>query len=427
MPNVPRSRTQNYGTANNFEVWAADKNGQPLSLAKPGSPKSMGTRTDKLWISSGHRAPYSRFIWNGGDFYKTTTEGQARPGSMSKFIPSNPGGAGWYSEGLCFPGAPDTSLPILPTFGAIRALMVPLGSVGWNRFRPGKPVASVSQFIGELRQLPKNPFRLAGLAVKAMSRAGGIRTAAGQDVVRRAIGDQYLNYSFGWRPFLSDLEKIANFDENLRHTMAQLRRDNGKTIRRGGLIESDTTTSSTSASGGATGYIDCPWSSAGGTRADRGTKTVITTESWRCWFSAGFVYHLPLENDPNSMARLKTYLRGGGDSFSTVWELTPWSWLADYFTNIGDVLENWEASRELALAAKYCYVMYHKEIIKTSEHTGWMTNANWGSWSGAASWVSRIELKARTWASPYGFGFTSGNLNNAQMANLGALGLSRRI
>jgi hypothetical protein len=246
--------------------------------------------------------------------------------------------------------------------------------------------------------------------------------------MRRAVGDQYLNYSFGWRPFLSDLEKIADFDNNLKNAMAQLRRDHGRTIRRGGLIESDTTSSAPyEESGGAFGFLDVPWASAGGTRADRGYKTVTTVTSWRCWFSAGFVYHLPREDDPNSMDRLRTYLKGGGISPSVVWELTPWSWLADYFTNIGDVLENWEASRELALAAKYCYVMYNKTYTKVSQHRAWMTNVNWGEWSGAASATSSYELKARTWASPYGFGFTSGNLNNSQKANLVALGLSRRI
>lgn len=429
MSLIPRTRTNDFGMGANYQVWAADKYGNKTSLAKAASPRTFGFQTDSLLISYGHRAPYSRAIWNGGDFYKTTKRIQHSPGSMGIFIPSNVGGPGWYSEGLSFPGSPNSGLPALPSYSAIRSIMVPLGSKGWNRFRPGKPIASVSQFIGELRQLPKNPFRLAGSTINSMARALRRNNRAGAvNEMRRAVGDHYLNYSFGWRPFLQDLEKIADFDSNLVAAMRQLRRDNGETIRRGGLIESDTTsTTPYEESGGATGYLDCPWSSAGGTRADRGYKTVTETTSWRCWFSAGFVYHLPHENDPENMDRLRTYLKGGGISPSTVWELTPWSWLADYYTNIGDVLENWEASRELALAAKYCYVMYNKTYTKTSHHRAWMTNVNWGQWSGAASSTSSYELKARTWASPYGLGFTNeGSLSNAQVANLQALGLSRR-
>jgi hypothetical protein len=429
MATVPRHRSFNYGSQDNYEVWSADKNGNPISLAKPGSPRSLGSQTDSLLISSGHRAPYQRFLWNGSDFYKVSKWQRQQAGSMSIFIPSNPGGPGWLSQGLAFPGAPAWGTPALPTYGSIRSVMVPLGTIGWNRFRPGKPVASVSQFIAELRQLPKNPFRLAAEALKRSRQAllGKDRGRA-VDVLRRHVGDQYLNWSFGWRPFLSDLEKIADFDNRLVAAMRQLRRDNGNTIRREGLIESDTSSTTVSESeGSASGFMDCPWSSAGGTRADRGYRTVTEVTQWRCWFSAGFVYHLPREDDPHSMDRLRTYLKGGGISPSVVWELTPWSWLADYFTNVGDVLENWEASRELALAAKYCYVMYEKTWRKTSAHRAWMTNVNWGQWSGSASAESGYKLKARTWASPYGLGFTSGNLNDSQKANLLALGLSRRI
>jgi hypothetical protein len=305
--------------------------------------------------------------------------------------------------------------------------MVPLGTKGWNRFKPGKPIASVSQFIGELRQLPKNPFRLAADMVKAMRRnmvAGNPGRAV--DELRRAVGDHYLNYSFGWRPFLADLEKIADYDQNLVRAMQQLRRDNGKTVRRSGTIESDTsTTSFRDNSGSSTGYMECPWWSGNSGASHR--EVTITTE-WRCWFSAGFVYHLPRESDANSLAPIHRYLRGGGINPSIVWELTPWSWLADYFTNVGDVLDNWEASRSLALAAKYCYVMYNKKVTVTSSHSSRMWKTSTGeSWSGSSSATSRQELKARTWASPYGLGFTSGNLNDSQKANLVALGMSRRI
>lgn len=429
MSTVPRHRSYNFGMVDNFEVYAADKDGNKLSLAKAGSPRSLGSATDSLLISFGHKAPYQRSIYNGSDFYKVSKWQRQSPGHMSIFIPSNPGGPGWFSEGLSFAGAPSWGTPLIPTYGSIRSVMIPMGTQGWNRFRPGKPVASVAQFIGELRDLPKNPFRIAANAFK-QARAAFIGNdhGRGASILKRAVGESYLNYSFGWRPFLSDLEKIANYDESLVNAMRQLRRDHGRTIRREGLIESDTTSPAPSEnSGGASGYLDCPWSSAGGTRADRGYKTVTEVTSWRCWFSAGFVYHLPREDDPNSMGRLRRYLLGGGVDPSVVWELTPWSWLADYYTNIGDILENWQASRELALAAKYCYVMYEKTWHKTSSHRAWMTNVNWGQWSGSATAESGYTLKARTWASPYGFGFTSGNLNNSQKANLVALGLSRRI
>jgi len=425
MPNVPRSRYQNYGTAPRRTVYGTITHPTGYSYSNGGEQVSLGGHTDALLISYGHKAPYARNIWNGGDFYTTQVGTQHTPGSMNVTNVYYSIGSyryAWRSTGNCFAtNVPPAAGGILG-YDAIRSIMVPLGTVGWNRFRPGKPTASVSQFIAELRQLPKNPFRLAAATAKAVRRFGA-NSARGVDEMRRAVGDQYLNYSFGWRPFLADLEKIADFDNSLASTMRQLRRDHGRTVRREGTVASDTTTTSFSqTSGSPIGYIDGPYTSggSGGSKRD-----VSTTTSWRCWFSAGFVYHLPREDDPNSMDRLRTYLKGGGISPSIVWELTPWSWLADYFTNIGNVLENWEASRELALAAKYCYVMYEREVRVTSSHTGWGNHS--GGWTCSGSWSSWSKMKARTWASPYGLGFTSGSLNDSQKANLAALGLSRRI
>lgn len=424
MSKVPSYRTSQYGSVKNFEAWLGTPTQPKQLLSKWGVSKDLGYRKDSLLVSSGHKAPYSRNIYNGGDFLTTRAEQLVSPGSVAGYF-QHAAQSGYYNEGLLFPLATPFVSMGFPSWTAIRSVMVPLGSKGWNRFRPGKPVASLAQFLGELRQLPKNPFRLAAATHRAM-RSAASRGKPGEavDVLRRAVGEQYLNYSFGWRPFLNDLEKIANFDENLVAAMRQLRRDHGATIRRGGTIESDHTVSSEVASQAGGGYLEFPyWSLSSGSSA----RTITTTVKWRAWFSAGFIYRLPREDDPTSMNRLRTYLAGGGISPSLVWELTPWSWLADYFTNIGDVLENWEASRELSLAAKYCYVMYEKETTTLSEHTGFLTNPNYGSWNGSATFKATTRLRARTAASAYGFGFTAGSLSDSQNANLIALGLSRRV
>jgi hypothetical protein len=123
------------------------------------------------------------------------------------------------------------------------------------------------------------------------------------------------------------------------------------------------------------------------------------------------------------MHNLREYLQGGGISPSVVWELTPWSWLADYFTNIGDVLENWEKSRAISLAARYAYVMYKRDVTVKSEHKVVLDTG----FEASMSHITRTITQARRGASAYGFGFTSGSLNNGQIANLVALGLSRRV
>lgn len=430
MASSPVTRYRHHGSALNRTVYYCDRNGNPTGVASAPTERSYGETYDALIVSQGNRAPYPRFSWNGGDFYKGSSWTQVNPASVSTFAPST-SSVRYRTEGLLFPSSvhvPNAKIP-LRGWGLMRTLMVPMGSLGWNRFRPGKPVASISQFIGELRDLPKNPFRLAAAAVReARASRHGLGSSRSIGIMKRAVGEQYLNYSFGWRPFLADLEKIVDFDDNFNAAMRQLRRDHGRTIRRGGTIASDTTSTTPSITmSNAQSFMDYAWSSAPGPGVSLGTKTVTESTTRRFWFSAGFVYSLPREDDPDSLGRLRTYLKGGGISPSVVWELTPWSWLADYYTNIGAVIENWEASRELHLAARYCYVMcsekYTKQIVTQTARTssnGWSHNAS-------ASVSHGYELKARLWAGPYGLGFTSGSLNNSQIANLVALGLSRRI
>lgn len=429
-PKSPVTRYINHGTAKNRQVFYCDRNGNPTGLASAASDRSLGGTYDALIVTQGNRAPYSRYSWNGGDFYKGSSHTTVYPASVNTFAPST-SSIRYRTEGLLFPGSTYVPNPKIPLrgWGLMRTLMVPMGTVGWNRFRPGKPIASLSQFIGELRDLPKNPFRLAASAVRdARASRGGLTGSRGVGILKRHVGEQYLNYSFGWRPFLADLEKIVDFDDNLVSTMRQLRRDEGQTIRRQGTIAADETTSTPSQTvSNRQAFMDYAWSSAPGPGIDFGSKTITERTTRRFWFSAGFVYHLPREDDPQNMDRLRSYLKGGGISPSVIWELTPWSWLADYYTNIGAVLENWEASRELHLAARYCYVMCNEKYTKEITMQTIQTSSNGWSHEASSSISHGYELKARLWAGPYGLGFTSGSLNNSQIANLVALGLSRRV
>lgn len=429
MSQVPRSKIRNFGYAKTPDSWRETKY-YPATTWTPdegsrslGVLKSLGYQTDSLLVSRGNPAPYGGRPQNGGDFLQKSYSYREEPARVSKLYFPWSGDNRWVNDnGYAFAANPVTTGQDLRTWSAIQALMVPMGSRGWNRFRPGKPIASLSQFIGELRELPKNPFRMAASMVRSMRATTSKARRA--DILRRSVGDHYLNWSFGWRPFLQDLEKIADFDDNLVATMRQLRRDNGQMIRRRGTIERGRSVSSSSETNGTPqGYFQ-PLADSGSGWSKRDVTTITT---FRYWFSAGFVYHLPVDGGRFDLRRLREYLKGGGISPSVVWELTPWSWLADYYTSIGDVLENWEAARELNLAAKYAYVMYRSETMVLSQHTRYSRFLSNYECQLEASVTTRATTKARIGASAYGFGFTSGSLNNSQIANLVALGLSRRV
>lgn len=422
---MPKSRTIRFGNGSGFRSrreWRAQSGPSYPWINDPWSTPSvydLGYRVEQLLLSQGNPAPYGSRPQNGGDFLTKSYERRMKPSRMNLLSESN-STLRWRNIGLIFPNNPGWLSGLDPrSWLSIKSTMIAMGTKGWNRFSPGSPIASLSQFIGELRQLPRDPFKMAREMVQSIRRARS--NTVGADILRRSVGDHYLNWSFGWRPFLQDLEKISQFNEELFRSLDQLYRDHGKVVRRRGTIESTSTTTVTVDNSGSTGgYMpQIATNKSGGSR-----RTVTTIVKDRYWFSAGFTFRMPNVNDSEAMSSLRQYLQGGGISPSVVWELTPWSWLADYFTSIGDSLENWEKSRAINLAAKYAYVMHKRDITTVSQHQSWAYD---GSFSLSASATSRAITQARTGASAYGFGFTTGALNNAQIANLVALGLSRRV
>jgi hypothetical protein len=103
-----------------------------------------------------------------------------------------------------------------------------------------------------------------------------------------------------------------------------------------------------------------------------------------------------------------------------VWELTPWSWLADWFTNVGDVVANMSTGYAENLAAQYAYVMGTTQIS-----TCWDTSLNTKQGVIHNSSGYTETYKHRVGASPFGFGLTSNDFSARQWSILAALGLSR--
>lgn len=282
------------------------------------------------------------------------------------------------------------------------------GATGWNKAKPGKPGASFAQFIGELRDLPRM-FRL--------------RVREFKD-----LGSQYLNYQFGWRPFLNDLCKFLDTTQKMQARYAFLRRNNGRPMRRRCTVKWDaetTTVNTTSRPIVATTShsVVSPQTSA--------LPTVTVSDFDYVWFEGVFRFYIPdLGYKPTS--RLAAQMYGAYPSPSVVWELVPWSWLADWFANVGDVMSNLSPSEAAdGLAASYAYVMRHRSRTVTySGDTQYYSKVNWDTGaktmsSASATWKVVWETKTRTAASPYGFGLTWDGFSLRQLAILAALGISR--
>jgi len=279
---------------------------------------------------------------------------------------------------------------------------------------PTNPVADAGTFIGELKEgLPK-------LAGKSLFKSHF------KDY--RKYGSEYLNYEFGWKPLVSDLQKFGQAYQQSDKIIEQLHKDSGKNVRRHftfpDVVESYKLTRNGSLASGAAGgsyYANLYYSPAG---VGLSVDVTVRTETW---FSGCFTYHIDLGNTLRDrlsrQAAEARKLYGVELTPATVWNLAPWSWAVDWEGNIGDVLHNVSRFSQDGLVMRYGYIM-QKKTAQVSYTLPWG-----GRFKASPKTDLRLGITAssriRRRATPFGFGFDMTALSGRQSAILGALGISR--
>jgi hypothetical protein len=105
-----------------------------------------------------------------------------------------------------------------------------------------------------------------------------------------------------------------------------------------------------------------------------------------------------------------------------MWELTPWTWAIDWFSNAGDVLNNVTAFKLAGLVMRYGYIMEESIENRTYE----MPSTGYSSLTGTLPPSSYTKIvKRRRDANPFGFGLTWEGLSPTQLAITAALGITR--
>lgn len=289
----------------------------------------------------------------------------------------------------------DPGLLALPTDSLDLEVM---GAKGWNKFRPGNPGAGLSLALAELRQLPTIPFRkLKGL---------------------RGLGEEYLNIEFGWLPLVRDIQAMYKTYRNLDRLLKQLRRDNGRGVRREGTVSRTHSVSAVESTGAYLYPILPSWMYT----ATTGKRTTTTSVEDRYWFSGRFRYWIPDIGESQWTRRATRALFGLNPTPDLLWNVLPWTWLIDWFANVGTVISNLSANAAENLAADYAFIMGTRIIKVTTDE--YMDFVRVGRLHASA--VRQDEIKLRQHASPFGFGLTLPDLSARQVAVLTALGISRR-
>lgn len=341
----------------------------------------------------------------------------------------------WYSGcglGSAFDGSVSNGVPSFMTQGLYPSIDLGKGTLMIHKTIPTLPVSGAAAFLGELHEgLP----RLIGHSALFRDRAH----------VFHGMGNEYLNVEFGWKPFVSDLKDFAKAFKNAGKILAQYRRDSGKTVHRhwqlpptrdvkvypeykfgyGGnpanfviFLPTDNGEFSRNFTSGEINSL-----MVYGTSASAHSSSVIEQ---KYKFSGAYSYLL--SEDDSFFGRMERYVQEADKLFGVrltpdvLWQLTPWSWLADWESNIGVNISNMTALGQDNLVLRWGYLMRetsYKHYISTSNFT------SYGGFSGSIHSTWRSVRKERVRSTPYGFGLNTANFTDRQWSILGALGMTR--
>lgn len=300
-----------------------------------------------------------------------------------------------------------------------------------NKTIPTLPVAGAAAFLGELHEgLPK----LIGHSLLFRERAHAFR----------GIGGEYLNVQFGWKPFVSDIKKFAKAFKNANKILQQYRRDSGKTVHRHWQLPPTVDIKvypeyQFGYGGNPVNFVlrlPCDntvhgnWSSTElqnlmvyGTS---GSAHASSRLEQKYKFSGAYSYLL--SEDDSFFGRMERYAQEAdkllGVKFTpdVLWQLTPWSWLADWEGNIGVNISNATALGKDNLALRWGYLMretHYNHYISTSKFT------SYSGFSGPLHMTWRVTRKERVRSTPFGFGLSTGGFTDRQWSILGALGMTK--
>lgn len=183
-----------------------------------------------------------------------------------------------------------------------------------SKTNPSRPHVGVPAALGELRELPQ--------LVKGWG-GGLLRNAAKGN----------LTWRFGLAPMISDLRKLLKFTDGVNKRIRYLKKlRDGKTLRTrcnlGNQMASTAPSRTIIHSVGASIY---------GRRYTTYTEQLWGSAEWKLLPDSV----LPQLSD-DEIGNFARRLAGGFTTHGAIeaaWELTPWSWLIDWFSNVGEILQ----------------------------------------------------------------------------------------
>jgi hypothetical protein len=272
------------------------------------------------------------------------------------------------------------------------------------------------------RTTPTSPVFNSGVAIGETMRDGlpsvaGVHLWKERTEFYRSLGSEYLNHTFGWLPFIADIRNFMYAVKNHTKIITDLVDGSGKKTRVSYKFEPSKTDILINKNCNVATVGGGLWATSPGFIQGRTGK--------RTWFSGCFTYYVPLpDSTRNSMQAWladANRLLGARLTPDLLWSMAPWTWALDWFSNTGDLIQNFSSFGQDSLVLQYGYVMNHwyqkYEIV---------IPANPSKGHGFCKRRVVSEESYRFPSNPY-FGFGAlGTLSARQAAIVAALGLTLR-
>lgn len=358
----------------------------------------------------------------GGDFTTGKLDAAGYSGNTITCISSDE--LEKYSGSLRHPNAPsgvtalgqEKLLIPKPGFASANSDIMEKGATAVALCQPANPLSELTALLAEV-------FR------EGLVKLPGVQTWKGRSKteLRKRLSGEYLNVTFAALPLLKEIGEVADLISHFSKLCKQYKRDEGRLVRRQFHFDVEESSVEHSLSSnvpirvGPTA-LNALSNSGTAVRVDTFEKETI---SRKCWFSGAFRYHIPdsiIGNIIGAATGASEYnqnLLGNSLTPEILWELAPWSWAIDYFSNAQQVIKNLAEMELYGLFMAYGYVMDEITITKAN------TAKSLGGSVVCPTYTVTEVTKIRRKANPYGFGIDWGDLSPLQLANLVAAGITR--
>ena len=287
---------------------------------------------------------------------------------------------------------------------------------------------------GILTSLRKHMITIQGVKASGLAGAG------------KALGSEYLNNVFGWSPIIRDVDRairlLLEIDNALFPTDSTRRQVRRVISQRGDIFTGVIPMMSASPFAGQGTISSAPklWYNSRsvygydndvptlGAAVFRGQNSVL--ETYSLWSTARFNTGMRPSPTNNGHLDRAIELLGLELTPAVLWELTPWSWLIDWFSNTGTLIKNLST---LGMSNTILNYAYTTARLKTTSSV-WVKPdivAVGSGYNGVNGFTGNfiyqmtVDAKLRIAASPFGFDVSPGSLSSGQWAILAALGLAR--